>query len=91
MQKINYLILSLILSNNIYPNESNFIFIGGGGEPEGETTIFDKNIEGMKEYYQSNKFKNTTISFNGGHTKTEEIITSTFNQSNPKFTNAEIW
>lgn len=90
MQKIKYLILSLLLSKNIYASESNFIFIGGGGEPEGETTIFDKNIEGLKEYYQSQNFTNTTISFNGGHKKTEEIISNTFNKNNPKFTNTEM-
>jgi hypothetical protein len=47
--------------------------MGGGGEPKGETTIFDLTIDLFSNYYKTTKWKNTTVSFNGGHYQTEQI------------------
>lgn len=49
-------------------------YMGGGGEPTGNTTIFDGDLKLMSGFLNKSKDWDTTVSFNGGHTKTEEII-----------------
>lgn len=48
--------------------------LGGGGEPKTEGTIFDTDVNSMTKFATSNPQWNTTLSFNGGHAKTEKII-----------------
>lgn len=48
-------------------------FLGGGGEASGDSTIFDNDLKVAGRFVQSSNWK-TTVSFNGGHKKTEEII-----------------
>ena len=50
-----------------------FYFLGGGGEPKGETTIFDGEIKRVGNFINSYDW-DSTVSFNGGHAKTEELI-----------------
>ncbi|MBC7714929.1 MAG: hypothetical protein H7177_16405 [Rhizobacter sp.] len=52
-----------------------FYFLGGGGEPTGETTIFDGEIKRMGSFINNSDW-DSTVSFNGGHSKTEELIKS---------------
>lgn len=52
-----------------------FYFIGGGGEPKGETTIFDGEIKRVGSFINKSNWE-TTVSFNGGHKKTEDLINS---------------
>ncbi len=52
-----------------------FYFLGGGGEPEGETTIFDGEVKRVGSFINSSGW-NSTVSFNGGHSKTEDLIKS---------------
>jgi hypothetical protein len=56
-------------------SKKQFYFFGGGGEPKGETTIFDNDVKRLGKF-TSNSDWETTVSFNGGHKKTEEIIKS---------------
>lgn len=53
--------------------KKHFYFIGGGGEPKGDTTIFDGEIKRVGSFINSSQW-DTTVSFNGGHKKTEELI-----------------
>lgn len=49
-------------------------YMGGGGEPSGETTIFDGNAKAMSRFIDKSSNWETSVSFNGGHSETEEII-----------------
>ncbi len=55
-----------------------FIYLGGGGDPEGETTIFDYKIERLGNFVRRSEGMNTSVSFNGGHTQTEKLLRSNF-------------
>lgn len=48
-------------------------YIGAGGEPAGDTTIFDPKIKLFGKFINNSDWK-TTVSFDGGHTKTEALI-----------------
>jgi uncharacterized protein YeaO (DUF488 family) len=50
--------------------------MGGGGEPKGNSTIFDTEIRTLGNYFNKNKDWNVNVAFNGGHSKTEEILTN---------------
>lgn len=56
--------------------ENHMLFLGGGSEPqELETTIFDDEVKLMGTFLEKNKKNwNAKVSFNGGHTKTEEYL-----------------
>jgi hypothetical protein len=63
-------------------------FIGGGAEPEGETTIFDNAISNMASFLPNSGWQ-TQVSFNGGHAHTEELLKNVFEpngESNTPFT-----
>lgn len=55
-------------------------FIGGGGEPDGATTIFDGSVETLGKNLSGSKWK-YQASFNGGHSNTESLLSQNF--SNP--------
>lgn len=62
--------------------------MGGGGEPQGDTTIFDEQIPDMGRFVTSSDWQ-TTLTFNGGHATTESKLQSAFaakNVSNTPFT-----
>lgn len=76
--KIKTLILaSILFSSTTLKAESFMAIMGGGGEPQGNSTIFDstmkilgKNLKGTDWQYQ--------ISFNGGHADTEQLMSSEY-------------
>jgi hypothetical protein len=47
--------------------------IGGGGEPDRDFTIFDDSLKQIANFSNTPGW-DTTITFNGGHKKTEDII-----------------
>ncbi len=47
--------------------------MGGGGEPQGSSTIFDSNLSLISHFVEKADWE-TTVSFNGGHSDTENII-----------------
>jgi peptidoglycan hydrolase CwlO-like protein len=51
------------------------IFIGGGGDPEGPTTIFDESLKALA-LSRSAANLNLRVAFNGGHATTESLVTS---------------
>ncbi|WPU65659.1 hypothetical protein [Peredibacter starrii] len=55
-------------------------FMGAGGEPKGSETIFDENIKSVGKFTKSPGW-DTTLSVNGGHSKTESIIRGEFSGS----------
>lgn len=56
------------------------LFIGGGGEPKGPTTNFDTLVETLGKNVSASNWK-YQVSFNGGHSNTEGVIS--FNFRNP--------
>ncbi len=69
-------ILLIAHSFTAYSAENAIYMIGGGGEPTGAaTTQFDESVRAMGQFFKLNKRKyDATISFNGGHRETEDII-----------------
>ena len=65
--------VALIATSQLVQAENHLLLIGGGGEPEGDGTIFDTNLYILGSNLKNLKW-NYEISFNGGHKKTEEII-----------------
>lgn len=57
--------------------ENHLLLMGGGGEPQGETTIFDSGMQTFGDNLKKAKW-NYEISFNGGHKKTEEMLRNKF-------------
>lgn len=77
------LTLALYLINSVSfadDPKKQLYFLGGGGEPKGDTTIFDGEIKRVGSFASSSDW-DTTVSFNGGHKKTEELINSKFKKA----------
>ncbi len=60
--------------------EKHFYMLGGGGEPKGEKTIFDNDLKNIGSFSNNSDWK-TTVSFNGGHGRTEDILASRFSKA----------
>lgn len=61
-----------------YAQSKHLGILGGGGEPEGEKTIFDEQLQELQKYLGSSTPWKTQIAFNGGHSETEAIIKNGF-------------
>ncbi len=67
----------LIFSNQVLAERS-IAIIGGGGEPRNlDKTIFDSTFNSMDEFLQENKWS-STISFDGGHSQSEALLSTKF-------------
>lgn len=69
--RVHFLIIILLFCFKAYSLET--ILFGGGGEPEGETTIFDDSLKHLAETQKRMGLK-INASFNGGHSTTESIL-----------------
>lgn len=71
----------LLMTLSIGPlHAKNFMtFMGGGGEPKGESTIFDYQVKSMGKFNGASSW-DTKVSFNGGHKKTEELLSKGFSK-----------
>lgn len=69
---LNWLTISV---GNPAEQKKQFYFMGGGGEPIGETTIFDGEIKRVGSFLKNSDW-DATVSFNGGHAKTQELLKS---------------
>ncbi len=70
----------IFLSLDSQAQNKHYYVLGGGGEPTGKTTIFDNNLFILSKFVKNSDWK-TVVSFNGGHEKTEEILTIKFNKA----------
>ena len=66
------LIIALITSQLVYA-ENHLILMGGGGEPEGEDTIFDSSIFELGNSLNKTNW-NYEVLYNGGHEFSEELV-----------------
>ncbi|MBY0518237.1 MAG: hypothetical protein K2P81_15110 [Bacteriovoracaceae bacterium] len=82
------ILLLLLFSFSSHAQNNYMMMIGGGGEPKDiETTIFDNDLKETTRFIKQTPSWNTEISFNGGHSKTEEIL-KTLPQPSTPFTMA---
>ncbi len=75
---IKLLIITLIaLNTTVSFAENHLLLFGGGGEPKGDTTIFDSGMETFGKNLKKARW-NYEVSFNGGHNTTETILKDHF-------------
>ncbi len=68
------LILATLLSLSTFAQTNYLAVVGGGGEPKGNTTIFDQSLKNVGNFIKSSDKWIPRIAFNGGHPLTEQII-----------------
>ncbi|WP_408098600.1 hypothetical protein ACJVC5_06730 [Peredibacter sp. HCB2-198] len=71
---------SLLISPLALAEEKHLYVMGAGGEPAGDDTIFDRNVKTLGKFSSNSNWK-TTVSVNGGHSKTESIVRNGFSGS----------
>lgn len=73
MSKIIFLLL--LFSTGLFAGTNHMVIMGGGAEPlDKETTIFDEEMKLLGKYVKKKKDWSVSLSFNGGHSKTEQIL-----------------
>lgn len=72
------LLASLIMSSQAY-SANYFSLMGGGGEPEGEATIFDEWVNEIKPTQKLKSWK-IRASYNGGHAQSELMLKKDFSK-----------
>lgn len=81
------LFLLLAFSLNSFAQNNHLLIMGGGGEPKRDYTIFDNEIDSLGDFVGQAKDWRASISFNGGHSKTESILERKFSTQGAKNTN----
>ncbi len=74
MMRLIFLTVLITFSINSFGKNNHLLIMGGGGEPKRDYTIFDHEIENVGTFVDQNKNWKPSISFNGGHSKTERIL-----------------
>lgn len=87
MMRPFFLFFLITFSLSAFGKNSHLLIMGGGGEPERDYTIFDHEIDNVGSFVDQNKNWKTSISFNGGHSKTEKILEQKFNENGAKNAN----
>jgi hypothetical protein len=65
--------------------ENHIVYLGAGGEPEGDETIFDNGAKLFVNFYQRNKDNyKAIVAFNGEHGKTDALIRKGFKNAEIK-------
>lgn len=78
---MKFLIIILFISSfQLKANEKYSFILGAGGEPSGNTTIFDADLKNTGAFYNNSDW-HTSVSLNGSHKKTEEIINTSFSKA----------
>lgn len=70
-RKFYLYVLVLVFSAPAFAKKE-MLILGGGGEPAGNTTIFDKTLQTLGEFSLQSGW-NPSVVFNGGHQQTEKI------------------
>lgn len=74
-----FLVFLLPIISVGFSAEKQLYFLGGGGDPKGQTTIFDSHVELLSRFTNgSGNSWSTTHSFNGGHGRTEKLLKTSF-------------
>lgn len=83
MSLIKFIPLLFLISMNLYARSNHMIVMGGGGEPAGKKTIFDKEIKNVANFVKKSNSWNVSSTYNGGHSNTEKLIRSGLEKSKP--------
>jgi hypothetical protein len=73
-------LLAFLFFSKAQANEKHLYVLGGGGEPTGTTTMFDRNMENLGSFVAHSDWK-STVTFNGGHSETESLLKSNFKKA----------
>lgn len=80
----NFIVILLLTANTALA-ERRLVMMGGGGEPRNlNKTIFDQTLNKLDGYLEKNKWGQVVISFNGGHSETEAILSMRFSDATSK-------
>lgn len=74
--KIAKTILLCLVSTPSF-SANHLVYMGGGGEPDGNSTIFDQHISSIGKVTSKSKWT-YEATFNGGHSKTENLLKKSF-------------
>ncbi len=73
-------LVAFLFFSKVSANEKHLYVLGGGGEPTGTTTMFDRNMENLGSFVGHSDWKAAVI-FNGGHSDTESLLKSNFKKA----------
>ncbi len=78
----------LLITNLVFAETSSrhFVYLGGGGDPAGENTIFDYKVPKLGDYVRRSGMDSTTVAFDGGHSGTELLVRNNFSGNVSNFT-----
>lgn len=80
----SFICLNLSITTIAFSAERTLVMLGGGGEPvSSDSTIFDQGLISLDGYLKKNNW-NHSISFNGGHSKSDEILNTSFPSAQSK-------
>ena len=80
--KINaklFTFMFFLANHSLAQAEGHLLILGGGGEPQKESTIFDEAMRSFGNNLKKSKWK-YEVSFNGGHRKTENILKNQYSK-----------
>lgn len=77
MSKIKTTLLLTLMGTGSLHAKNYMSFIGGGGEPKGPETIFDYQVKSMGKFHSDANWE-SQVSFNGGHSTTESLLSEGF-------------
>ncbi len=80
------LILFSLASAFAETSSRHFVYLGGGGDPEGETTIFDYKVPKLGDFVRRSGMDSATVAFDGGHSATETLVRDNFSGNVSNFT-----
>lgn len=82
---MRHLLLFLLMTSGVEAASKHMVVLGGGGEKQGDSTIFDDDLKSLGLFAKNNPEYQTSLAFNGGHSVTEGIAREhfpSFDQSN---------
>ncbi len=85
MKKQIKFLFALALVLPVLSSATEVVLLGGGGDHEGPTTIFDPALKSLGKKIEPLGF-HVTSSFNGGHHQTEELLSKDMGLQNKPFT-----
>lgn len=76
----NLTLAVLVFSSTNLFAANHLILMGGSGDPDGASTIFDGTVEALGKNLQASNQWKYQASFNGGHSKTETLLKAGFSR-----------
>lgn len=85
-----FLFATVLMSMDLaYANKKEVVFFGGGGEPAGDSTIFDRGVSSFMPFMPGSGWTVRPY-FNGGHKRSENIARMKFGNNNKPMTSQNV-